>query len=93
VRHFPEAASAFSDDSVPASSSPRIDAYDLHVETLGARSDDPPHRLQPRLAGTRTRIIERDVAPGIHRIEDAYTNWHLLEDDGALTVADCGGPS
>jgi glyoxylase-like metal-dependent hydrolase (beta-lactamase superfamily II) len=37
--------------------------------------------------------FERDVAPGIHRIEDAYTNWYLVEEDGALTVVDAGVPT
>ena len=40
VGHFPEAASAFLDDSVPASSSPRIDAYYLHDRKLRPRSDE-----------------------------------------------------
>ena len=34
--------------------------------------------------------LERDVAPGIHRIEDAYTNWYLVEADDRLLVVDCG---
>ena len=34
-----------------------------------------------------------DVAPGVHRVEDAYTNWYLVEDDGALTVVDAGVPT
>jgi glyoxylase-like metal-dependent hydrolase (beta-lactamase superfamily II) len=38
-------------------------------------------------------MLQRDVAPGIHRIEDAYTNWYLVEDDGALTVVDAGVPT
>ena len=38
-------------------------------------------------------MIELDVAKGIHRIEDAYTNWYLIEDDGRLTIVDCGTPS
>jgi glyoxylase-like metal-dependent hydrolase (beta-lactamase superfamily II) len=37
--------------------------------------------------------IETEVAPGIHRIEDAYTNWYLLEEDGAITVVDTGTPA
>jgi glyoxylase-like metal-dependent hydrolase (beta-lactamase superfamily II) len=37
-------------------------------------------------------MLQRDVAPGIHRVEDAYTNWYLVEDDGALTVVDTGLP-
>jgi glyoxylase-like metal-dependent hydrolase (beta-lactamase superfamily II) len=35
-------------------------------------------------------MFERDAAKGVHRIEDAYTNWYLLEEDGRFTVVDCG---
>ena len=38
-------------------------------------------------------MIETEVAPGIHRIEDAYTNWYLLEDGDSLTVVDTGTPA
>jgi glyoxylase-like metal-dependent hydrolase (beta-lactamase superfamily II) len=34
-----------------------------------------------------------NVADGIHRIEDAYTNWYIVEDDGRLLVVDAGVPS
>jgi glyoxylase-like metal-dependent hydrolase (beta-lactamase superfamily II) len=37
-------------------------------------------------------MLETDVAPGVHRIEDAHTNWYLVEDAGALTVVDAGMP-
>ncbi|MBE2315976.1 MBL fold metallo-hydrolase [Solirubrobacter sp. CPCC 204708] len=37
--------------------------------------------------------LTRDVAPGVHRIEDAYTNWYLIEYDGSLTVVDAGVPT
>ena len=37
--------------------------------------------------------IEASVAPGVHRVEDAYTNWYLLEDRGRLTVVDAGTPA
>jgi hypothetical protein len=40
--------------------------------------------------------MERDAAPGIHRVEDAHTNWWnwcLVEDDGAITIVDAGVPS
>jgi glyoxylase-like metal-dependent hydrolase (beta-lactamase superfamily II) len=37
--------------------------------------------------------LEADVAPGVHRIEDAYTNWYLIEEDGRLTVVDAGVPT
>lgn len=34
-----------------------------------------------------------DVAPGVHRVEDAYTNWYLVEDGDGLTIVDAGVPS
>ena len=37
--------------------------------------------------------LHANVAPGIHRIEDAYTNWYLVEDDGRLTIVDAGVPA
>ncbi len=37
-------------------------------------------------------MLERHAAPGIHRVEDAHTNWYLVEDDGRLTVVDTGLP-
>jgi glyoxylase-like metal-dependent hydrolase (beta-lactamase superfamily II) len=37
-------------------------------------------------------MIELDVVPGVHRIEDDYTNWYLLEDEGELTIVDAGVP-
>jgi glyoxylase-like metal-dependent hydrolase (beta-lactamase superfamily II) len=38
-------------------------------------------------------MIHANVADGIHRIEDSYTNWYLVEEDGRLTVVDAGVPS
>jgi glyoxylase-like metal-dependent hydrolase (beta-lactamase superfamily II) len=38
--------------------------------------------------------LHRDVADGVHMIEDAYVNWFLVEDGGgALTVVDAGHPA
>jgi glyoxylase-like metal-dependent hydrolase (beta-lactamase superfamily II) len=37
--------------------------------------------------------LELNAAPGIHRVEDANTNWYLVEEDGALCVVDTGVPS
>src|SRR3954451_14374766 len=37
--------------------------------------------------------LELNVAPGIHRVEDANTNWYLVEEDGAVCVVDAGVPS
>lgn len=38
-------------------------------------------------------MLEKNVAPGVHRIEDAYTNWYLIEEDGRITVVDTGLPT
>jgi glyoxylase-like metal-dependent hydrolase (beta-lactamase superfamily II) len=38
-------------------------------------------------------MLHRDVAPGIHRIEDAFTNWYLVEGDAGLTIVDAGVPT
>jgi glyoxylase-like metal-dependent hydrolase (beta-lactamase superfamily II) len=37
--------------------------------------------------------LQRDVAPGVHLVEDNYTNWFLVEDGGALAVVDAGLPT
>jgi glyoxylase-like metal-dependent hydrolase (beta-lactamase superfamily II) len=37
--------------------------------------------------------LERDAAPGIHRVEDCYTNWYLVEGARGLTIVDAGIPS
>lgn len=38
-------------------------------------------------------MLQQNVAPGVHRVEDSYTNWYLIEDEGRLTVVDAGVPS
>jgi glyoxylase-like metal-dependent hydrolase (beta-lactamase superfamily II) len=38
-------------------------------------------------------MLDANIADGVHRIADAYTNWYLLEDAGGLTVIDAGVPS
>ena len=38
-------------------------------------------------------MLDANVAEGIHRVEDAYTNWYLIEDDGRLTIVDTGVPT
>src|SRR3954447_21164657 len=38
-------------------------------------------------------MLEPNVAEGVHRIEDAYTNWYMIEDGGRLTVVDTGVPT
>jgi glyoxylase-like metal-dependent hydrolase (beta-lactamase superfamily II) len=37
-------------------------------------------------------VIERSVAPGIHRVDDAYVNWYAIEDGDELTIVDAGLP-
>ena len=43
--------------------------------------------------GVRAVSLTRDVAPGVHRVEDAYTNWYLVEDGDELTIVDAGVPT
>ena len=38
-------------------------------------------------------MLYANVADGIHRVEDAYTNWYVVEADGRLTVVDAGVPT
>ena len=37
--------------------------------------------------------LHRDDAVGVHRVEDSYTNWYLIEDGDRLTVVDTGVPA
>jgi hypothetical protein len=37
-------------------------------------------------------MLHANVVDGVHRIEDAYTNPYLVEEDGRLTVVDTGVP-
>jgi glyoxylase-like metal-dependent hydrolase (beta-lactamase superfamily II) len=38
-------------------------------------------------------MFTRDVAAGVHRIEDAFTNWYIIEAEDGLTIVDAGVPS
>lgn len=38
-------------------------------------------------------MLQANVAEGVHRIEDSFTNWYLIEEDGRLTVVDAGVPT
>jgi glyoxylase-like metal-dependent hydrolase (beta-lactamase superfamily II) len=38
-------------------------------------------------------MLTTNVADGVHRVEDAFTNWYLVEGDGGLTVVDAGVPT
>ena len=37
--------------------------------------------------------IERDVAPGVHRVCDSFVNWYVVEEEGRATVVDTGLPT
>jgi glyoxylase-like metal-dependent hydrolase (beta-lactamase superfamily II) len=38
-------------------------------------------------------MVQENVVPGVHRVEDAYTNWYLVEDEMGITIVDAGVPS
>ena len=37
-------------------------------------------------------LVQIDLAPGVHRVEDAFVNWYLIEDTDGITVVDAGLP-
>jgi glyoxylase-like metal-dependent hydrolase (beta-lactamase superfamily II) len=37
--------------------------------------------------------MERDVAPGVHRVCDSFVNWYVVEEGGWVTVVDTGLPT
>jgi glyoxylase-like metal-dependent hydrolase (beta-lactamase superfamily II) len=69
--------------------------YDTGVfVAIPARGSPRPSVEQPAMSKhARQVVIERDVAEGVHRIEDAFTNWYLIEDGGRLTIVDAGVPA
>lgn len=38
-------------------------------------------------------MLKQNVADGIHRVQDSYVNWFLVEAGGKLTVVDAGLPT
>jgi glyoxylase-like metal-dependent hydrolase (beta-lactamase superfamily II) len=38
-------------------------------------------------------MLRRDVVEGVHRVEDSYVNWFIVEDGGRLTIVDSGTPA
>lgn len=38
-------------------------------------------------------MLQRDIAKGVHWIEDAHTNWYLVEDGDSVTIVDTGLPA
>ena len=53
--------------------------------TGGARATADP--------GTHEVMLYPNVVDGVHRVEDAFTNFYVIEADGRLTVVDAGVPS
>jgi glyoxylase-like metal-dependent hydrolase (beta-lactamase superfamily II) len=37
-------------------------------------------------------MLQLAVAEGVHRVENAYTNWYVIEDGDELTIVDTGHP-
>ncbi len=37
-------------------------------------------------------MLQRNIVPGVHRIEQAYTNFYVVEEAGRLTIVDTGFP-
>jgi glyoxylase-like metal-dependent hydrolase (beta-lactamase superfamily II) len=37
--------------------------------------------------------FEKHAVEGIHRVEDAFVNWYIVDDGGRLTIVDTGLPS
>ncbi|GAA1825831.1 MBL fold metallo-hydrolase [Agromyces salentinus] len=51
------------------------------------------HMTQEARRGIRSRPrLTRNVAPGVHRLEHAYVNCYLLEEQDALTIVDTAHP-
>lgn len=38
-------------------------------------------------------MLKKDVAPGIHCVQDSYVNWFIVQADDGLTVVDAGLPT
>ncbi|GAA5124948.1 MBL fold metallo-hydrolase [Haloechinothrix salitolerans] len=38
-------------------------------------------------------MLKKNVADGIHCVEDSYVNWFIIEGDGKLTIVDAGLPT
>src|SRR5437763_14284141 len=38
-------------------------------------------------------MLQQNVAEGIHRVEDAYTNWYIVESNDGVTIVDAGVPT
>lgn len=45
------------------------------------------------MAAIRSPRLTRNVLPGVHRLEHAFVNCYLLEDDGDVTIVDTAFPA
>jgi glyoxylase-like metal-dependent hydrolase (beta-lactamase superfamily II) len=45
------------------------------------------------LLSSEVEVVQLHAAQGIHRIENAHTNFYVIEDGDQLTVVDCGTPA
>jgi len=52
----------------------------LEVNDLARAKRSRSHEAQSTRVGTEVMSLHRDEAPGLHRIEDGYTNWYLIQD-------------
>jgi glyoxylase-like metal-dependent hydrolase (beta-lactamase superfamily II) len=51
-----------------------------------------PRRELPIDPGKGLHMVFRNVAPGVDRVEDDFTNWYVIEADDGITIVDCGVP-
>ena len=51
-------------------------------------SEPESDRRQSAMHRRRRPVLERDVAPGVHRLQHASTNAYLIDDGGAITLVD-----
>ncbi len=58
----------------------------------GTRQKQALDFASPRRVGAKG-AVRAQRGCRVHRIEDSFTNWYLLEDAGRLTVVDTGVPS
>jgi glyoxylase-like metal-dependent hydrolase (beta-lactamase superfamily II) len=49
--------------------------------------------VTPSEAGNSALTLEQNVANGVHRVEDAFTNWYIVEENDRLTIVDTGVPT
>lgn len=71
-------------DSAIATPAPAVPQHPVPAPTSSVGRPARPRPGGPRLS--------LNVAPGVHRLEDAFVNVYLIEDGGELTIVDSGLP-